>query len=56
MCKMEPERDFDGLAQDCGNSTANALELPQSYAKKLICNPIWWFWIIHSNFCGLQEL
>ena len=23
----------DGLAQDCGNSTANALELPQSCTK-----------------------
>ena len=26
----------DGLAQDCGNSIANALELPQSCAKPSI--------------------
>ena len=24
---------IDGLAQDCGNSSANALELPQSCVK-----------------------
>ena len=29
---MHPN-DFDGLVQDCGNSIANALELPQSCAK-----------------------
>ena len=28
--------DIDGLAQDCGNSSALALELPQSYAKPSI--------------------
>ena len=27
----------DGLAQDCGNRIANALELPQSCTKPLIC-------------------
>ena len=27
---------FDGLAQDCGNSIANAIELPQSCAKPMI--------------------
>ena len=29
--------DIDGLAQDCSNSSANALELLQSYTKPLIC-------------------
>ena len=27
----------DGIAQDCGNSIANAMELPQPYAKPLNC-------------------
>ena len=27
---------IDGLAQDCGNSIAKALELPQFFAKPLI--------------------
>ena len=27
---------YDGLAQDCSNSSANALELPQSSAKPSI--------------------
>ena len=28
---------IDGLVQDCGNSSANALELPQSWT-----NPLTW--------------
>ena len=31
-------KDMDGLALDCGNSSANALELPQSCTKPSICN------------------
>ena len=30
------KEDDDGLAQDCGNSIANALELPQSCTKASI--------------------
>ena len=31
---------FDGLVQDCSNSTANALELLQSGTKPSICHHI----------------
>ena len=31
--KQEKTKRSDGLAEDCGNSIANVLELPQSYAK-----------------------
>ena len=30
--------DIDLLAQSCGNSCANALELPQSWAKLYMCS------------------
>ena len=31
----------NGLAQDCGNSSADALELPQSCAKLAMCLGGW---------------
>ena len=31
---------FDGLAQDCSNSSANALQLLWSYIKPSICSPL----------------
>ena len=30
------QNDIDSLVQDCSNSIANALELPQSYTKPLM--------------------
>ena len=33
---LNSEFHISGLAQDCGNSIANALELPQFYAKQSI--------------------
>ena len=34
--KIDSWLNIDGSAQDCGSSSANALELPQSYAKPLM--------------------
>ena len=34
MCKGE----INGVEQDCGNSIADALELPQAYAKPKRCS------------------
>ena len=31
----------DGLAQDCSNSIANALELLQSCAEPMVCSAFW---------------
>ena len=33
---QDPYTDIDGLVQDCGNSCAVALELPQSCIKPLL--------------------
>ena len=41
-CHCSPERvQVDGLAQDCSNSIANALELLQSCAKSSKCTCLW---------------
>ena len=40
--------DIEGLAQDCSNSIANALELLQSCTKPLIYN--------HENWAEVCEL
>ena len=36
MMVMQNEDNIEGSAQDCGNSIPNALELPQSCAKRSI--------------------
>ena len=40
---------IDGLAQDCGISSALALEIPQSYAKPSIYDT-WYISMISSNY------
>ena len=39
---------FDGLVQDCSNSSALAMELLQSYTKPLICPAE--IWAVFSDF------
>ena len=36
--KLYHEPNIDGFVQDCGNSSADALELPQSCTKLSICS------------------
>ena len=36
-CQISGGHDFDGLVQDCSNSSAWAMELLQSCPKPLIC-------------------
>ena len=45
--------DWNGLVQDCGISSANALEIPQSYTKSLTSYK-WGEWLILKDilwFC-----
>ena len=40
ICCNKNMRHVDGLSKDCGNFIVNALELPHSCAKPLICNHV----------------
>ena len=50
---------IDGLAQDCGNSIANALELPQPCTKPMTCQigPVWRTIVnMHWDIAGFRYL
>ena len=40
-----------GLAQDSGNSIANALELPQSCAKPFVALILFYWWCEYGETC-----
>ena len=59
QCKVIVKKYLYGLAQDCSNSIANALELPQSCTKALIYSSQPWtlnFYILHFNALNILQI